>query len=144
MDLNQLHKGVRDSLWNDQNFEEKPQPAGQPTTRDTAEQERRATASRIRSLATAGHHTAGDLEQHFPHAARHIHEAAGGFEHISNLLRDPHLDEIAVLIGKLRRKQPAAIMAGIVLVSLGVVWFLNSSSDASGRSDPACNCEIAS
>jgi hypothetical protein len=84
------------------------------------------------SLAVAGHHAAGDIEEHFPQAARYIHDAAAGLEHISHLLRNPHLDEIAALIGNLRRKQPAAIMAGIALASLGLVWLLKSASNAVG------------
>jgi hypothetical protein len=88
---------------------------------------------RVGSLATAAHHAAGDLEEQFPQAARHMHDAASGFEHISNLLRDPNLDEVAALISNLGRKQPAAIVAGVVLIGLGLSWFLRNSGDAAHR-----------
>ena len=101
-------------------------------SRETAEQQRRMVAIRMGSLAVAGHHAASDIEEHFPQAAQYIQDAAAGLEHISHLLRDPHLDEIAALIGNLRRKQPAAIMAGIALASLGLVWLLKSSVDTMG------------
>jgi hypothetical protein len=48
-----------------------------------------------------------------------MHDAASGFERISNLLRDPNLDEVATLIGNIGRKQPAAIVAEVVLIGLG-------------------------
>jgi hypothetical protein len=96
---------------------------------EIAEQQRRMVAVRMGSLAVAGHHAASDIEEHFPQAAQYIQDAAAGLEHISDLLRDPHLDKIAALIGNLRRKQPAAIMAGIALASLGLVWLLKSSAD---------------
>jgi hypothetical protein len=100
-------------------------------TRETTAQQRRATALRIGSLATAGHHAAGDLEEHFPQIARYIHDAAAGFEHISSFLRDPNLDEVANFVGNLGRKQPAAVIAGVFLVAVGLSWFLRNSGDTS-------------
>lgn len=141
MDLDELHEGVSQSLSKDQNLEGTRQQVGVATaqSRENAAQQRRATALRMGSLATAGHHAAVDLEEHFPQAARHIHDAAAGFEHISNFLRDPNLDEVATFIGNLGRKQPAAVVAGVFLVAVGLSWFLKSSSDISGRigDDPA-------
>jgi hypothetical protein len=134
-ELGELHEGVSQSLSNDRNLEGQGRRDSLPMMQDslaTAEQQRRAVATRMGSLAVAGHHAAGDIEEHFPQAARHIRDAAAGLEHISHLLRDPHLDEIAVLIGNLRRKQPAAIMAGIALAGLGLVWLLKSASDTVG------------
>jgi hypothetical protein len=86
---------------------------------------------RIGSLATAGHHAAGDLEEHFPQTARYIHGAAAGFEHMSSFLRDPNLDEVADFIGNLGRKQPAAVVAGVFLLAVGLTWFFRSSVDTS-------------
>ena len=83
------------------------------------------------SFAVAGHHAAVDLAEHFPQAARYMHDAAAGFEHISNFLRDPNLDEAATFIGNLGRKQPAAVIAGFFLVAVGLSWFLNISGDIS-------------
>jgi len=33
-----------------------------------------------------------------------MHDAAAGFEHISNFLRDPNLDEVANFVGNLCRR----------------------------------------
>jgi hypothetical protein len=96
-----------------------------------AAQQRRATALQVGSLAAAGHHAAGDLEEHFPQVARYIHDAAAGFDHISNFLHDPNLDEVATFVGNLGRKQPAAVIAAVFLVAVGVSWFLTNSSDMS-------------
>ena len=119
MELDQLHEGVSQSL----------SPA---QARETTAQQRRAAAQRIGSLAAAGHHAAGDLEEHFPQIARYIHDAAAGFAHISNFLRDPDLDEVATFIGNLGRKQPAAVAAGVFLLVVGLAWFLKSPSEMSG------------
>ena len=133
MELDQLHEGVSHSLSTDRNLE-----GTRPLelTRETAEQQRVATAMRVGSLAAAAHHAAGDLEEQFPQAARYMHDAASGFESISNLLRDPNLDEVAALIGNLGRKQPAAIVAGVVLIGLGLSWFLRNSGETVHRSEP--------
>jgi hypothetical protein len=118
MELDELHEGVSQSLSATQ-------------ARETTAQQRRATAMRIGSLATAGHHAAGDLEEHFPQIARYIHDAAAGFEHISSFLRDPNLDEVANFMGNLGRKQPAAVVAGVFLIAVGLSWFLRSSGNPS-------------
>jgi len=116
MELDEIHEGVSQSLSTTQAHE-------------TTAQQRRATALRIGSLAAAGHHAAGDLEEHFPQMARYIHDAAAGFEHISSFLRDPNLDEVANFVGNLGRKQPAAVVAGVFLVAVRLSWFLRSSGD---------------
>jgi hypothetical protein len=127
MELDELHEGVTHSLSKDRILE--GTRALEPT-RESAERQRVATAQRVGSLARAAHHAAGDLEEQFPQAARYMDDAASGFESISNLLRDPNLDQVAALIGSLGRKQPAAIVAGVVLIGLGLSWFLTSSGDA--------------
>ena len=134
MELDELHEGVNPSLSKNQNPAGTPGFVGgtTPQTRESATQQRRETAVRVGSLATAGHHAAADLEQHFPQAARYIHDAAAGFGHISNFLHDPNLDEVASFVGKLGRKQPATVAAGVFLLVVGLAWFLKSSSDMSG------------
>jgi hypothetical protein len=99
----------------------------------SVEQHRRAAAMRMGSLSIAGHHAAGDLEELFPQTAQYIRDTAVGFEHISNLLKDPRLDEVATLIGNLSRKQPVAVVAGAVLAGLGLSWFLSNSRDGPNR-----------
>jgi hypothetical protein len=118
MELDQLHEGVSQSLSTTQAHE-------------ATAQQRQATALRIGSLAAAGHHAAGDLEEHFPQIARYINDAAAGFEHISSFLRDPNLDEVANFVGNLGRKQPAAVVAGVFLVAVGLSWLLRSSGSLS-------------
>ena len=134
-ELGEPHEGVSQTLSNDQSLGGKGRQVSLPMMRvslETAEWQRRMVAVRMGSLAVAGHHVASDIEEHFPQAAQYIHDAAAGLEHISHLLRDPHLDQIAALIGSLRRKEPAAIMAGIALASLGLIWLLKSSVDTMG------------
>ncbi len=57
MALDELHEGVSQSL-------------SPMEPRETTAQQRRVTAMRIGSVAAAGHHAAGDLEEHFPQIAR--------------------------------------------------------------------------
>jgi hypothetical protein len=125
MELDELHEGVNQSTSKDEPLE-RPQGVTVPQTRESAMQQRRETALRMGSLATAGHHAAADLEQHFPQAARYIHDAAAGFGHISNFLHDPNLDEVATFVGNLGRKQPAAVAAGVFLLVIGLAWFLKN------------------
>ena len=132
MELDELHEGVSHSLLTDQNLE--GTRALEPP-RESAERQRIATAMRVGSLATAAHHAAGDLEEQFPQAARYMHDAASGFESISNLLRDPNLDEVATLVRNLGRKQPAAIVTVVVLIGLGLSWYLRNSADAAHRTE---------
>jgi len=131
MELDELHEGVSQSLPSDRNIGESR--ALEPS-RESAERQRVATAMRMGSLATAAHHAAGDLEEQFPQAARYMQDAASGFESISNLLRDPNLDEVAALIGNLGRKPPAAIVTGVVLIGLGLSWLLRNSGETVNRS----------
>jgi hypothetical protein len=132
MELDQLHEGFGHELSKDPSLE-----GTQPRTtltRETAQRQRVAAAARMGSLASAAHHAAGDLEAQFPQTARHVSEAAIGFERISGLLRDPNLDEVASLIGNLSPRQPAAIVAGIVLLGLGLSWFLGTPGGAASCS----------
>lgn len=130
MELDEIHEGVTYSSSKDRNLERARTPE---PIRQSAERQRVATAQRVGSLAMAAHHAAGNLEGQFPQAARYMHDAASGFESISNLLRDPNLDEVATLVRNLGRKQPAAIVAGIVLIGLGLSWCLTNSGDAVHR-----------
>jgi len=128
MELDELHEGVSQSPSMDRNLERRRGLLMDP---ETAAQQRRAAALRVGSLAAAGHHAAGDLEEHFPQVARYFHDAAAGFDHISNFLHDPNLDEVATFVGNLARKQPAAVIASVFLVAVGVSWVLTNSSDMS-------------
>jgi hypothetical protein len=136
MELDELHEGVTPGLSNDQNLE--GTRALEPTG-ESAERQRVATALRIGSLAMTARHAAGYLEEQFPRTTRYMYDAASGFEHISNLLRDPNLDRVAALIGNLDRKQPAAIVTGGALISLGLSWFLRNSGDAVHRTQAAAD-----
>ena len=128
MAVDELHEGVSQSPSMDRNREGRRGLLMDP---ETAAQQRRAAALRLGSLAAAGHHAAGDLEEHFPQVARYFHDAAAGFDHISNFLHDPNLDEVATFVGNLGRKQPAAVIAAVFLVAVGVSWVLTNSSDMS-------------
>ena len=136
MELDELHEGVNQSTSKDQGLERARGIIGGtvPQTRESAMHQRRETALQMGSLATAGHHAAADLEQHFPQAARYIHDAAAGFGHISNFLHDPNLDEVATFVGNLGRKQPAAVAAGVFLLVIGLAWFLKTPGEMSGDS----------
>ena len=135
MELKELHEGVSPNLSKDRNPQGTRALVEGVTTQtpETAAQQRRTAALRMGSLAAAGHHAAVDLEEHFPQAARCIHDAAAGFEHVSNFLRDPNLDEVTTFVGNLSRKQPAAVVAGAFLIAVGLAWFLTTSSNASGH-----------
>jgi hypothetical protein len=105
------HEGVRQNLLGEELGE-------------TAEHHRLATANRMASLAAAANHAAADLGEEFPRTARYVEDTAAGFEHIASLLRDPHLDDVATLIGDFRQCQAVAIVAGATLLGVGLWWLL--------------------
>jgi len=132
MEIDKQHRDMGLGVAGDRNPDGTHQTAGgltTPRSPECAEQQRRLIAVRMGSLAAAGHHAAGDLEEQFPSVARYLRDAATGFEHISSLLNDPQLDT-----GNLGGKQPVAIVAGVVLIGLGLAWFLTSSGDRPDRS----------
>ena len=96
----------------------------------SAERHRLATAERIGTLSTAAEHAASDLNGSFPQTAHFLHETAAGFGQISNFLRDPKLDDITGLASNVRHMQPAAIVAGLVLVGMGLSWVFRRSEAA--------------
>ena len=132
MDLTELQRNQQFGGSADRQVEDRPltgvSDASPP--RISAEQYREATAERIGTLAKAADHAAGDLDASFPQTARFLHDTAAGFEHISNFLHDPKLDDITGLAGEVWRKQPAAIVASLVLVGMGLSWFLRRSEAA--------------
>ena len=67
MELDELHEGVNQSTSKDQGLERARAIIGGTVlqTRESAMQQRRETALHMGSLATAGHHAAADIEQHF-------------------------------------------------------------------------------
>jgi hypothetical protein len=120
MDIDELHEGISQGLADEE-------------VRPTAEQQRLGAARRLGSLAAAARHAADDLDREFPQAARYIDDTAAGFEHLSNFLQDPHLEDVASLAANLGRYQPAAVVAGAVLIGLGVSWLLTRSGDPVDR-----------
>jgi hypothetical protein len=96
-----------------------------------SEPQRLAAARRVGSLAAAARHAADELGEEFPQSARYMHDTAAGFEHLSNLLRDPHLDDLRMLFGNLGRYRPVAFVAGVALIGLGLSWFLKNSNGLS-------------
>lgn len=130
MAIDEIHEGVRPSF------------LGEETGR-TAEQQRLAAAKRIASLAAAANHAAADLGGEFPRAARCIQDTAAGFEHLSDLLRDPHLDDVTMLIGDFRRYPTVVVVAGVALLSAGLSWLLMRSTESAGRRTTSTGNRIA-
>jgi hypothetical protein len=135
MEIDELHEGVSLGSSRDANRQGGQLQVGEPMTEQApaAAEQRSTAATRLESLAMAGHHAAGDLKEQFPLAARYMRDVAYGFEHVSNLLRDPNLDEVAALVGNLGRRQPSAIVAWAVLIGLGLSWFVKGSDVAPER-----------
>jgi hypothetical protein len=133
MEINELTQSESRTASSDPRFEQGRSLVGGPVAnepRPRADQLRLATAERIGTLAKAADHAAGDLDASFPQTARFLRDTAAGFGQISNFFRDPKLDDITGLASNVRRKQPAAIVAGLVFVGMGLSWFLRRSEAA--------------
>jgi hypothetical protein len=126
VEINPLDEAENRSVSKGRNLEGARSPE---LTRETAEQQRIATAMRVGSLAAAAHHAAGDLDELFPRVAGYMRQAGAGFERFSNIAQ-PQPRPSGTLISNLGRKQPAAIVAGVVLMGLGLSFYLRNSGDA--------------
>jgi hypothetical protein len=107
------------------------------TARGVAEQQKRAGADRIDTLASAVHGAAKEIEPEMPQAAGYIRDAADRLANMSSTLRERSLDDLVGQLGEFARRQPAMFFGGAVLAGVALSRFLKSSGEgAPGRHRP--------
>jgi len=98
-----------------------------------AEEQKEAGTNRIRTLATAVHGAARELESDMPKIASSVHEAAQRIEKTASDLRNKNIDELFEAFDGYARQQPAIVFGGAVIAGFVLSRFLKSSADASLR-----------
>ena len=96
--------------------------------RDAAEQQKRAGAEQLGSVARAVHGAAGELEQQLPHAARYVHEAADRLDSAASALRERNVEDILRSVTQFARSQPATFFGSAVFAGFALSRFLKSSA----------------
>jgi hypothetical protein len=105
--------------------------------RDVAEQQKRAGAGRLDTLANAVQSAAKNIEPDMPQAAGYMHDTADRLAGMSSALRERSVEDLVGQFGEFARKQPALLFGGALLAGIALSRFLKSSDNgASGRSRP--------
>jgi uncharacterized protein YukE len=98
-----------------------------------AETQREAGASHVRTLATAVHGAARELEQGMPRLASSVHDVARKIEETADTVRNKNIDELVQDLGRYAREQPGVVFGGAVVAGIILSRFLKSSAAQSVR-----------
>ena len=96
--------------------------------RSVPEQQKRAGAEQLGSVARAVHGAAGELERQLPHAARYVHDAADRLDNAATALRERNVDDILRSVTQFARSQPATFFGSAVFAGFALSRFLKSSA----------------
>jgi hypothetical protein len=94
-----------------------------------AEDQKAASADKLKQVAQAIGNAAGNLEGELPMTARTIREAADGLEQVSANLKNSSMEDLTGTVGSFARSQPVAFFGGAVLAGIVLARFLKSSPD---------------
>jgi len=100
-----------------------------------AEQQKKAGARQMSSVAGAVHAAADQLEQQLPGAASYIHDTAERIDHAASDLRNSSLNDLADGVRRLAQERPLALIGGSVLAGFVLTRFLRSASGSRAQSD---------
>jgi hypothetical protein len=100
-----------------------------------AETQKQAGTSRVRTLATAVHGAARELEGDMPGLASSVHGIAQKIEQTAETVRNKNVDELVEGLGRYAREQPGMVFGGAVIAGIVLSRFLKSSS-ASASAPP--------
>lgn len=95
-----------------------------------AEEQKDAGTGHIRTLATAVHGAARELEGGMPGVARSVHDVAQRIEATADTVRNKSVEELFETFDQYARKQPGIVFGGAVIAGLVLTRFLKSSATA--------------
>lgn len=98
-----------------------------------AETQKEAGTSHVRTLATAVHGAARELEQGMPRLASSVHGVARTIEDTAESVRNKNVDELVEDLGRYAREQPGLVFGGAVVAGIVLSRFLKSSPPRSVR-----------
>jgi hypothetical protein len=97
-----------------------------------AEEQKEAGTSHMRTLATAVHGAARELEAGMPGVAKSVHDVAQRIESTANSMRNKSVDELVDSFDRYARQKPGIVFGGAVITGLVLSRFLKSSATALG------------
>jgi hypothetical protein len=103
---------------------------------EIAEQQKAAGTDRIRTLATAVHGAARELEGEMPRVASSVHDMAQKIEQTASKVRSKNIDELMSDLDRYAREQPGMVFGGAVIAGIVLSRFLKSSASGSVRQTP--------
>lgn len=98
-----------------------------------AETQKEAGTSHVRTLASAVHGAARELEQGMPRLASSVHDAARKIEETAETIRNKNIDEMIDDLGRYAREQPGLVFGGAVVAGIVLSRFLKSSASSAPR-----------
>ena len=100
-----------------------------------AEQQKKAGALQMTSIAGAVHAAADQLEQQLPGAAGYIHDAAERIDNAASDLRNSSLNDLVDGVRRLAQERPLALIGGSVLTGFVLTRFLMSADGRRANHD---------
>jgi hypothetical protein len=95
-----------------------------------ATEQKEAGSGHIRTLATAVHGAARELEGGMPGIARSIHDVGQRIESTADTIRNKSVEELFDSFDQYARRQPGMVFGGAVIAGLVLTRFLKSSAAA--------------
>ena len=95
-----------------------------------AEEQKETGTSHIRTLASAVHGAARELEAGMPKIANSVHDAAQRIEQAADNIRNKNVDELVETFDQYARQQPAMVFGGAIIAGIVLSRFLKSTATA--------------
>jgi len=93
-----------------------------------AEDQKQASTGHMRTLATAVHGAARELEGEMPKIANSVHDVAQRLERTADDLRNRNVEQLFEDFDRYARKQPAIVFGGALMAGFVLSRFLRSSA----------------
>ena len=93
-----------------------------------AEDQKQAGTGHMRTLATAVHGAARELEGEMPKIANSVHDVAQRIERTADGLRNRNVEELFEDFDRYARQQPAIVFGGALMAGFVLSRFLRSSA----------------
>jgi hypothetical protein len=101
----------------------------------TVDGQKNAGAEYVGSVADMMRRAAREFDSELPIAGTYIRKAASQVEMVSDSIRNGNFNDLISGAQSFARRQPTAFLGMAVLAGFGLVRFLKSSADATGRNE---------
>jgi len=99
-----------------------------------AQDQKEAGSGHMKSLASAVHGAARELEAGMPRIATSVHDVAMRIEQTADDIRNNNVEELFEKFDRYARQQPALVLGGAILAGVVLSRFLKSSGTAASSS----------